>query len=119
MEVPAGAGTIAGLNQSSDAIYQQAPAMSLKANNLKYFLIRQLLEKKEFDEIALIKRRLQMQAIGKRHQNTVGSQLDEEAIWKEYAEDQERQKTQYDVSSANLSPYGASQNEFRKAIFGR
>ena len=41
--------------------------MSLKANNLKYFLIRQLLEKKEVEEIALIKKRLQMQAIGERH----------------------------------------------------
>ena len=83
--------------------------MSLKANNLKYFLIRQLLEKKEFDEIALIKRKLQMQAIGERHtKNTKGSQLDEDAIWKEYAEDQERLKTRYDVSSANLIPHTAS-----------
>ena len=59
-----------------------------------------------------------MQAIGERH--TKGSQLDEDAIWREYAEDQDRQKTQYEVSSANLgSPYNASTNEFRKAIFGR
>ena len=102
------AGWAAALNQSADALGQQAPALSLKANNLKYFLIRQLLEKKEFDEIALIKRKLQMQAIGERHRQTTGSQLDEGAIWREYAEDQERQKAAYDVSSANLSPYGAS-----------
>ena len=51
-------GSYGGPNQSSDAVGQQAPAMSLKANNLKYFLIRQLLEQKEFDEIALIKRKL-------------------------------------------------------------
>ena len=61
------AGSIGQLNQSSDAIYQHAPAVSLKSNNLKYFLIRQLLEKKEVEEIALIKKRLQMQAIGERH----------------------------------------------------
>ena len=45
------AGSIGQLNQSSDAIYQHAPAVSLKSNNLKYFLIRQLLEKKEVEEI--------------------------------------------------------------------
>jgi len=33
---------------------------SLKKNNLKYFLIRQLLEKKNFDEIASIKQKLQL-----------------------------------------------------------
>ena len=64
-------GSTGQLNQSTDAIYQHAPAVSLKSNNLKYFLIRQLLEKKEVEEIALIKKRLQMQAIGERH--TVGS----------------------------------------------
>ena len=58
MRVSPDVGSFKGLNQSSDAVGQQAPAMSLKANNLKYFLIRQLLEQKEFDEIALIKRKL-------------------------------------------------------------
>ena len=32
--------------------------MSFKANNLKYHLIRQLLEEKEVDEISLIKKKL-------------------------------------------------------------
>jgi len=37
--------------------------MSLKQNNLHWFLIRQMLEKKDFHELKTFKQRLQMQQI--------------------------------------------------------
>ena len=58
-----------------------------------------------------------MQEIGEKHSK--GSQLDENAIWREYAAERDKQKTQLEMSSTQLSPYGESKNEFRKAIFGR
>ena len=85
------------LNASSDAITNQHQAISFKANNLKYHLIRQLLENKEVDEISLIKKKLQMQEIAEKHSK--GSQLDEDAIWREYAVEREKQKTQLEMSS--------------------
>ena len=59
-----------------------------------------------------------MQEIAEKHSK--GSQLDEDAIWKEYAEERAKQKTQFEVSSSQLSPpYDGSKTEFRKPIFGR
>ena len=39
-----------------------------------------------------------MQEIAEKHSK--GSQLDEDAIWREYAEERVKQKTQFEVSSS-------------------
>jgi hypothetical protein len=66
---------------------------SLHNYNLKYFLIRQLLEKKDFDEIATMRQKLQLQSIKSEHfvksesnrspklKKDATANLNEEAVW--------------------------------------
>jgi hypothetical protein len=66
---------------------------SLHNYNLKYFLIRQLLEKKDFDEIATMRQKLQLQSIKSEHfvksesnrspklKNDATANLNEDAVW--------------------------------------
>jgi hypothetical protein len=63
---------------------------------LKYFLIRQLLQKKGFDEIATMRQKLQLQSIKSEHfvkpnsdksfklKKDATANLNEEAVWKDY-----------------------------------
>lgn len=69
---------------------------SLHNYNLKYFLIRQLLEQKDFEEISSMRQKLQMQSIKSGYfeqptskksakvKSETNETLNEEAVWNDY-----------------------------------
>ena len=77
--------TTAGQIQALGANSSQT-AVNLKQNNLHWFLIRQMLERKDFEELKTFKQRLQMQNIKESHTQTRDGLIDEEAVWKDHEE---------------------------------
>jgi len=86
------------LSESVNRSHDQAkPAVqSLKQNNLHWYLIRKMLEKKDFNELCQFKQRLQMQKIGEIYMQTKDGKLDEEAIWKQHEIEQQKQQNAFE-----------------------